>query len=115
MPNLSESSIWIKNEHDEKKPKPKPSLSPIPRHTPRRTPRRTPHHTPRRNNFTVSPPVNLSRWTREEDHTLLKSMQKNGGRWSIISRDISTGRSPIQCCRRWNTIVRCSLRRVALN
>ncbi|RIB01136.1 hypothetical protein C2G38_2231763 [Gigaspora rosea] len=74
-----------KNEHDEKKPKPKLSLSPIPYHTPRctprRTPRRTPHHTLCHNIFIVSPPVNLSQWTREEDHTLLKSMQKNGGKY----------------------------------
>ncbi|CAG8784504.1 5941_t:CDS:1, partial [Cetraspora pellucida] len=60
-------------------------------------------------------PANTNRWTREEDHALLTSIQKHGGKWSIISRDIGTGRKPIHCCRRWNAIVRCSLRRVALN
>ncbi|CAG8540112.1 7209_t:CDS:2 [Acaulospora morrowiae] len=68
---------------------------------------------PRRNRAPV-PYMNTQDWTEAEDHALLSGIQTHGGKWSIICREIDTGRTPIQCFRRWNKMVRCIQRRVAI-
>ncbi|CAG8440826.1 12321_t:CDS:2, partial [Acaulospora colombiana] len=87
--------IEIKDEDDHKSMYPSTFLYPT---TVRPTPSRRNHG----NATATAPHRNTQDWTEAEDYALLSGIQTHGGKWSIICREIDTGRTPVQCFRRWN-------------